>query len=541
MKDNMIKKLSLIVLFITSLLFSLQASAGFREALSALQHKDAELMVVEVEKAIEAKNYDGASLFTTTLNYRYSTKEYLPQHLKDRLLFQEKYRLNEEYMKRYLPLIKVTYKQYWSDFLSEPQQKKLLQLFKKIKLLQDERTNSVIKTIVTNLSLADQHLEVKNLQLYHPNAVEKINDETSKKLRVKELSVGDRLALIKNAADAGSNQFKKLYGLLLMGDKEYAKFDEFGKTINAILAADILKADPERGYKMYEESVLNDEEYKWQGDISCVIGDAYYYGRFGKKQNYQQAYLWYVRGIKRYYDAENCSRRLLDLHKQNLLSEIAPELDKQILKLNEKIPYLDQTLELITLPDLIKEKRLISSDKRLIFLSHNLPYYQLEIFESGLVKYIAFNRNGYISVIQNAIIGYDEWYIPSEKVKVLISRLKDIDMEKISSHYESRFIDLSDEDFNITQMIITGSENEQYLYSEVRQKGLSIESNERSEVAAIKTIVEQFIPTHQLRCGEETITYLYKMCQSQEASLEYIGSSYLTKKEIDKFKAKNAH
>ena len=54
----MLKKWSLI-LVLTCSIFSLQANAGFKSALSALQHKDVESMLTELERAVKAKNYDG--------------------------------------------------------------------------------------------------------------------------------------------------------------------------------------------------------------------------------------------------------------------------------------------------------------------------------------------------------------------------------------------------------------------------------------------------------------------------------------------------
>jgi hypothetical protein len=136
----MLKKLSLI-LVLTYSMFSQQAYAGFREALSALQHKDAELMVAEVEKAVKANNRGGLSLFISTLNDRYLREEFVPEQvLKDRL--RRDYRLPLDYENQFIR---------WDDFLSETQVAKLADILQRQKSIDHQETAGMLKIVLANL------------------------------------------------------------------------------------------------------------------------------------------------------------------------------------------------------------------------------------------------------------------------------------------------------------------------------------------------------------------------------------------------------
>ncbi|MBC7756525.1 MAG: hypothetical protein H7Z20_07795 [Bdellovibrio sp.] len=47
-----------------------------------MQHKDAELMLIEVEKAVKTENYDGVYLFVPSLSAWYFQGEFAPESIK---------------------------------------------------------------------------------------------------------------------------------------------------------------------------------------------------------------------------------------------------------------------------------------------------------------------------------------------------------------------------------------------------------------------------------------------------------------------------
>jgi hypothetical protein len=163
----MLKKVSLIILVSTSFLFSLQANAGFREALSALQHKDAELMIAEVEKGVVAKNHDGLSLFISTLNAQYLREEFVPEQvIKDRL--RRDYRLPLDYENQFIR---------WDGFLSESQVSRLAGILQRQKSIDYQETEGTLKIVLANLQkikIPEVDLKAINNEQYYVKKSAKI-------------------------------------------------------------------------------------------------------------------------------------------------------------------------------------------------------------------------------------------------------------------------------------------------------------------------------------------------------------------------------
>lgn len=162
----MFKKIGLVT-FVTTLFVSLQANAGFREALSALQHKDAELMLTEVEKAVKAKSYDGLSLFVSTLDDRYQREDFVPENIKKNRLRRD-YRLPEGYENEFIR---------WDAFLSITQQAHLINLLENIKSFDFPESQSIVQIISANLKkqkLADKELKAFKDDQYYKKKSAKI-------------------------------------------------------------------------------------------------------------------------------------------------------------------------------------------------------------------------------------------------------------------------------------------------------------------------------------------------------------------------------
>lgn len=137
----MLKKVSLVAFIFASLLISFQSNASFREALSALQHKNAEQMVLEVENAVSTEDVDSLTLFVSTLDEQYYAEEFLPDSVKkDRL--KRSYRLPNNYEQLAIR---------WDGFLSEKQHLLLLNALRKVKVFDFAESSEVTKRLIINL------------------------------------------------------------------------------------------------------------------------------------------------------------------------------------------------------------------------------------------------------------------------------------------------------------------------------------------------------------------------------------------------------
>lgn len=140
LKKNINTKGYLAVYFIT-LIFCSQANAGFREALSALQHRNAEKMLSEVQAAVSSNNEDSFTLFIEMLDEQYYAEDFVPESVKNDRLRRD-YRLPDNYEQLAIR---------WDGLLNTSQQLRLLSLLKKVKKFDFPESVLVTKRLISNL------------------------------------------------------------------------------------------------------------------------------------------------------------------------------------------------------------------------------------------------------------------------------------------------------------------------------------------------------------------------------------------------------
>jgi hypothetical protein len=497
MKDNMIKKLSLIVLFITSLLFSLQASAGFREALSALQHKDAELMLTEVEKAVEAKNYDGASLFIHTINYQYHLNTFLPVKLKSKI---------DEQAKTSNQLPTLTFQEAWSIFLSESQQKKLLFNLQQVPKTQDYLLKLFSEKLL--IALGGEPKDIgSDLNNYYPN-----------------LTLDYELALVK----LGITNFESI------GYYETENIKKLRKTI---------KVDEIAGFKLFTQLIL--ESYKQRpadwNDSTCIIGDAYFYGKFNMPIDYQEAYLWYHLTYT-HFSPKCATDKLLTLYQDGKLKKFNPSLVKQMDALGGKLP-LSENIVTANLPKIVISYRNKSPKLPSIVFSNSFPNYQISIFDNGRVEYkanypeniipVLINTNGYWpnyreQLLANEIIGEYSWNIKPSVVKALKNDLHKVGFLNFPNfQYSGMICDTGEHKvesvFILRNKIAEKAVNYQFYWGHQQKRDVP----PKDETAVLFSIIEKHVPTKNIRCGEESLNKAHLDCVDVDRKIDEKAQAWL--------------
>jgi hypothetical protein len=496
----MLKKLSLI-LVLTCSMFSLQANAGFREALSALQHKDADLMITEVEKAVKNKNYDGASLFMHTLNFQYHLNSFLPTKLKSKI---------DEQAKTSNQLPRLTFQEAWSNFLSESQQKKLLFNLQQVPVSQDYSLRLFSEKLL--IALGGEPKDIENdLNNYYLNHFSKLTQEYE-------------LALVK----LGITNYESI------GYYETKNIKKLRKTT---------KVDEIAGLKLLTELIL--ESYKQRpadwNDSTCIIGDGHFYGKYNMPIDYQEAYLWYHLTYT-HFSPKCATDKLLMMYKSGKLKKLNPGLAKQIDRLGGKLPP-SENVATVDLPKTVISYRNKLPKLPTIVVSNSFPNYQISIYENGRIEYkanypeniipVLMNTNGYLpnyreQLLANETIGEYSWNIKASVLKALKSDLQKVDFPNFPNfQYSSMLCDTGEHKvesvFILRNKTTEKAVNYQFYWGHQQKRDVP----PKDEAAVLFSIVEKYIPTKKLRCGEESLSKSYLDCVDVDRKIDEKAQAWL--------------
>lgn len=518
----MLKKFSLI-LVLTCSMFSLQANAGFREALSALQHKDAELMLVEVEKAVKAKNYDGVYLFVPTLSSWYFKGEFVPKAVRDEAIAK----LAQVKEKTW---VNITVEASWESFLSEPQQLRLSRALQQVKDL-DYPYPEIMRHLLLTLPESSQ-LQAVDEKTKHVN--ELVNAEIAaanlgeNNLDAKNATHHERLASIERAASLGSIRFQVLLAELQLGEQKNS-YD-----FNALAKSGIVKLDKEAAYKKLEH-IAKSSEMAWEdGNGICLVGDAYRDGLFGREKNNKEAYLWYLRGTVRGQSGDICHDRMQSAYKQDWIKLYDPENVKNIVPFNDwkSFSAFNETQAPKAIVDYQEHQ-----DLPILQLDVAFPYYRLKVYEDGRVEYAAHWLNPqnikevHVRLLTQPklIRGEYSWEISRKQVKALMGDLEKIGIYSIPLKNNAGCICDAGEASVVTQIIARKDKKEKRMnfYSWLLSRNAKEKYLTYGAEDAIKTIVEHYVPTQDLRCGDKVLGEQYLDCVAADEKIKANADKWL--------------
>jgi hypothetical protein len=493
----MLKKFSLIALVIASLLFSLQASAGFREALSALQHKDAELMLTEVEKAVETKNYDGIYLFTATLFNQYRKGMYLGAgHQQELAKLKPAFRFDPS-----VKALEVPHSEAWSGFITDIQRLELLKQLEQIPESSDKNINSLNQILLNNLKGGG----------VTPTKFEIPFEIIKTKLDLAFVKIG-----ITNPENYGYSETE--------GIKNYRK---------------TVGIDKKAGYKILADVLLEDDSLSYmQLDATCLMGDAYLNGEGGFSRDAYQAMLWYKRAYTRgyYSDRNGCAAKgLLSLYRSGDLAHYDADLVSKVAASKGILPH-PWEMKNYNLPDLIIKHRQAMTALPVISIQVTSPSYSIDVFSDGLVRYktirgMFYDRNNlylypFKKFPENTVLGLDEWKIKPKLVKKLLSEIKQLGFyEMPERYYEVCLCDMGEtqtetfvviRDKNIEKITSFSS----WVLGKEKRTYYDGERSVFNEEAAILMLLEKYIPTRHLRCGVNVASAEYVACMANEHAVE---------------------
>jgi TPR repeat protein len=521
---KMLKKVSLIAFILASLLISFKSHAGFREALSALQHKDAELMLVEVEKAVKAKNHDGLSLYISTLESRFYE-------------FTYDSRLNE----------KVT------SFLVESQRYKLLGYLKQVKGVGELNANdtllNVLDILETDTVVKGNHKKRDNFQFLGVPTALYWGDVTDKKNYYKKTD--DWLIELEKAAKF--SEFHNLaYAKLLLGyplSSVYPKDLDFKKlqTLESFKEQKIKNlriVDKELGFEKLKDLVVNSEN----AYASCLMGDLYKQGNYVSKDN-DEAYKWYKKAyllgpdanLFGYHPRNNCGQEKLDeLYKSGILKKIDQAFYKKVKGLGGVLPPA-RTLDLIQPPKLLNSLQYHNSTQPVLELMESKPNYKLQVFEGGEVRYSSTNFNGWqlltgikrTDVIsRNAVVGADSWQLQPAVLDSLVKELTKLGVYEMP--FEKTEGLLCDTGELAIHSIIKLRNNNYRKVVYFQGWANHRTSDKYPALSALLSTIEKHIPTQHLRCGEESLTKEYLACVAADKKIEETGNQWVADQKAKK-------
>jgi hypothetical protein len=540
MKDNMIKKLSIIVLFITSLLFTMQANAGFREALSALQHKDAELMLTEVEKAIETKNYDGVYLFVPTLSSWYASGQFVPKVVRDEAIAK----LAQVKEKTW---VDISVDNSWESFLTESQQLRLSRSLQQMRGL-DFPYQEILRHFLLSLPESNQQQTMDEITK-HANeqdeaeiAAENLGESI---LNTKDATHQQRLAAIEHAASLGSLRFQVLLAELQLGEQENIyDFKNLAKS-------GVVKLSKEKAYKQLED-IAKSSDVTWQdGDGICLVGDAYRDGLFGREKSNNEAYLWYLRGLLRGQGGGICDDRMQAAYKQGWVLLYDAENVKNIVPMNNRTYFykFDETQT----PKAIADYQ-AHQDLPILQIDVAFPNYRVKVYEDGRVEYATIRENTpahwlypqsneknrkvsvYLLTQSKVISGKYVWNIGRKQVKALMGDLGLMGIFSIPLKNNAGCICDGGEASVVTQILVRDNKKEKRInfYSWLLSRNAKEKYLTYGAEDAIKTIIEQYIPTQDLRCGDKVLGEQYFDCVAADKKIEESGNQWLAQQKSKK-------
>jgi hypothetical protein len=537
----MLKKVSLLVLVITSLLLSLQAKAGFREALSALQHKDAEQMLTEVEKAVKEEKYDGVYLFVPTLSSWYASGQFVPKAVRDEAIAK----LAQVKEKTW---VDIQVEASWENFLTESQQLRLSRSLQQVKGL-DYPYQEILRQLIITLPESNQ-LQAIDEKTKHANeldeaeiAAENLGENI---LDTKDATHQQRLAAIERAASLGSLKFQVLLAELQSGEQR----NNYG--FNALAQSGIVKLNKEIAYKLLED-IAKSSDLAWQdGDGICLVGDAYRDGLFGREKSNKEAYLWYLRGMLRGQSGGAiCDDRMQAAYKQNWVQLYDAENVKNIVLMNNRTYFykFDETQAPKSIVDYQSQQ-----DLPILQIDVEFPNYRLKIYEDGRVEYSTIRENTaahwlypqsneksskvsvYLLTQPKLIRGKYSWEIGRKQVKALMGDLEKIDIYSIPSKNDAGCICDNHEASVVTKILVRGNKKEKRInfYSWLLSRNAKEKYLNYGAEDAIKTIVEQYIPTQDLRCGDKVLGEQYFDCVAADKKIEESGNQWRAQQESKK-------
>lgn len=512
------------------------AHAGFREALSSLQHKDAELMLTEVEKAVKTKNYDGIYLFMPTLSSWYFKGEFVPKAVRDEAITK----LAQVKEKTW---VNITVDNSWASFLTESQQLRLARSLQLVRGL-DFPYQEILRQLLLTLPESNQLQEIDE-KTKHANEQAKAEIAAGNlgenNLDTKNATHQERLAAIKYAASLGSLSFQVLLAQLQSGEQR----NNYG--FNALAQSGIVKLNKEIAYKLLED-IAKSSDLAWQdGDGICLVGDAYRDGLFGREKSNKEAYLWYLRGMLRGQSGGAiCDDRMQAAYKQNWVQLYDAENVKNIVLMNNRTYFykFDETQAPKSIVDYQSQQ-----DLPILQIDVEFPNYRLKVYEDGRVEYSTIRENTaahwlypqsneksskvsvYLLTQPKLIRGKYSWEIGRKQVKALMGDLEKIDIYSIPLKNNAGCICDAGEASVVTQIIARKDKKEKRMnfYSwllsrNAKEKYLTYDAED-----AIKTIVEHYVSTQDLRCGDKVLGEQYLDCVAADEKIKANGEQWLAK------------
>ena len=530
----MIIKRFFITLLTMSLLFSQTARAGFRDALFALQHKDAELMLAEVEKAVNNKNYDGVYLFVPTLSYWYFKGEFVPKNIKDDAIAKLALFKKGTFADIYVDAS-------WESFLNQSQQGRLATSLGEVDNL-DFPYQETLRQLLLALPrdyqapIDEKTQRVKEQYEAYQNA-ERHSENT---VDTKNMTHQDRLAIIERAASLGNVRYQVLLAELQIGEqKNIYGFDGLAKS-------NIVKINKELGYKQLED-IAKSSDIPWLGgDGVCLVGDAYRDGLFGREKSDKEAYLWYLRGYLRgHLGGNTCVDRMQFAYKQGWIELYDVNNVKNIHSFNNWVNFskFNETQQ----PKAILEHQ-ANQKLPVLQIDENLPNYRLRVYKDGWVEYATIREyDGYETVSwfyptktkihagrlnsPNIIQGKYEWKVSRNKVKSLIDSLEKLNLNDIPSHsYEGCVCDGGETQTETKVSVRTNKSDKWMSFNSWilgREPNFKLGKKIFPVEAGVKTIIEKYIPTQALRCGDKGLGEQYLACVATDKKIEIDGNNWL--------------
>ena len=538
----MLKRWSLI-LVVTCSIFSLQANAGFKKALSALQHKDAESMLTELERAVKAKNHDGVYLFVPTLSSWYFRGEFVPKAIKDEAIAKFAQVKKGTFADIYVDAT-------WESFLNQSQQERLAKSLGKVENLDFPYQETLRQLLLTlpgdyQAPIDEKTLRVKEQYEAYTNA-ERHSENTGS---TKNITHQDRLAIIERAAILGNIRYQVLLAELQIGEqKNIYGFDKLAQS-------GIVKINKELGYKQLEDIAKN-SEIAWQnGDGICLVGDAYKEGLFGREKSDKESYLWFLRGFLRGHGGGDiCVDRMQFAYKQGWIELYDVNNVKNILSFKDRVIFskFNETQQ----PKAILEYQ-AHQNLPVLQINENYPNYRLKVYEDGRVEYATIGEyDGYETVSWfypkrlkihagtlnsvNTIQGKYEWKVSRNKIKSLVKSMEDLNLNNISStNYESRICGVGETQTETKVSLRTGKGEKLMSFNSwllIRSPNSKSEKKIFSDEAGMKSIIEKHIPTHWLRCGGKVLGEQYLGCVAADKKMEEVGNNWIAEQKL-----KNKH
>lgn len=519
----MLKKYFQASFVILTLMVSFSVQAGFREALSALDKRDSDLMISEIEKAISLNNYEGLSLLLFNLNSRYYSGTYASDSIKKQARLEMESSKNAE----------VYYNLSWDGLLSNTQATRLAKILTKIN--QNNQNNQLlIEHIVRGLNKQisdDPRGRIENAASKgNVYAAEYTAFEYAENQNLK-IPINQQLKVVERAANLRAGSYAVQYAAMLMGEEDFV----YGSGLKALMKTPEFKINRVQGLRYLETYLMENVDFYdltilelRPPAIACLVGDAYRDGLYDGHQDLKQATFWYLwAGTSNLIDMP-CKSRVSKALKENWY----PLLNKSLKeKLQTSAALTEEDFSKLPLPETLVNSK-SKKNYPIVALSN-----WLEIYEDGLVKYG--NNFDFILGVswgtpnkhrvedkQNEneqfipYVGNDEWRVNKDAVSRLkeeLNKIKVFDMPKVEAKYSScesyRFVDSIKLNFD------NKSKSLLYLACPSYRNYFPKYDNR----LAIYAIVEKYIPTYHLRCGtaglgESHFACIAKMKQEQAIS-----------------------